>query len=552
MTRHATPRSRALGASLRAALSLAAAVLLGVGASPAAASEPSVTVQVRAPEAVDPEALREALEQDLGVRVEIVRPDAEGEARVLVELDPDGTLRLRVRRDGRPALTRETRPGADRARTTVTVSLLVANLVRDESGDVLALLEPTPEPPAPAPEPPVVVVGPPPLAEAPDAPEPTEPEPPSDRAAPPPRIFAGIDFAPGVGVSTAFGGRERRTLSLGVLGALTGGLDGVGLSSTLDLSLGDVNGVQVAGAWAHGHEVLGGQLAGVAAVAEGRMRGVQVGGAAAIAGPVAGGQLSGVAAVAAGPVHGLQVGGALSLAAGEARGVQLSGLTAVAAGPMRGLQLAPVNVAGDALRGAQLGVLNVAGDTEGAQLGVTNVGGRVRGLQLGLFNVAEEADAAVGLFSVHTRGHSHLRAEVDTNGFLGASFVHRGPVTYSLVSASVEPFLSRPMVALGLGLGARAQLVDVLHLDVEANSHVLLHDRVGQRGPDAMFDLRLLLGWEILDGVALYGGVGFRTHLSDGPEPEMGAPILAFDTGAASSGLRARGWPALYGGVELF
>jgi hypothetical protein len=217
---------------------------------------------------------------------------------------------------------------------------------------------------------------------------------------------------------------------------------------------------------------------------------------------------------------------------------------------MGGLQLAPVNVVGGALSGAQLGVVNVAGEADGVQLGVTNVAGRVRGLQLGLFNVAEEADASIGLFSVNRRGHSHLRAEVDTNGFLGVSFVHRGPVTYSILSAAVEPFISRPIGAFGIGIGARAQLADIFHLDFEAISHVLLDSRLTQEGPDAMFDARVLAGFQLLDGVKIYAGIGFRTHLSQGSDPEIGAPIMAFDN--EGTRLRVRGWPALYGGVELF
>jgi hypothetical protein len=221
------------------ALALAAA-LIALAPRARADGEP-VTIEVRATEAVDAEALRRSLERDLGLRVEIVRPDQEGEARIIVDIAPDGLVRMRVRRDDRPPLERETEPTEDRARTTVTVSLLLSNLVRDESSEVLALLRIAPPPPAPA-EPPVVIVGPEPAPPAP-SPEVAPPPAPTEELVSP---FA-IDFVPLLGFSTAFVGRDRRMVSLGVVGGLSGALDGVGLSSVLDLSLGRVAGVQGAG-----------------------------------------------------------------------------------------------------------------------------------------------------------------------------------------------------------------------------------------------------------------------------------------------------------------
>ena len=94
----------------------------------------AVTLAVRA-DSVDPEVLRRALERDLGVRVELVRDDG---ARVTVDMMNDGVVRLRVRRDDEE-LERQTTASDDPTRNAAAVSLIISNLVRDESGEILAL-----------------------------------------------------------------------------------------------------------------------------------------------------------------------------------------------------------------------------------------------------------------------------------------------------------------------------------------------------------------------------------------------------------------------------
>ena len=526
------------------------------------AGDASVSVWVRDPDAVDPDALQAALEDDLGVRVEIVRPDDAGAARVIVELTGDDRVRLRVRREGAPPLTRETAPDATRAGTTITVSLLLANLVRDESADLLSMLEP---PPA-EPEPPIVVVVP--VEVPPEEPE-VEPEPvvePTPEIAPAPRpwIFAGIDFVPGLGVSTAFLGGERRTLSVGVIGGWTGGIDGVGVSSVLDLSLGTVRGVQAAGVYGHAHEVRGLQVAGVAAGSESRIGGVQAAGVVSVGGRVDGAQFAGVLALSTEDVHGVQLSGVTSLT-GAVHGIQAASVLNVAARGVYGAQLGMINVSADRVRGAQLGLANISGPTsgaqtglvnvatevDGAQLGLVNVAGRVRGVQLGLFNIAERSDAAIGLFSLNTQGAHHLRTEASSAGFLSASYVNRGAVTYSLLTVSVNPFLG-PVGGIGLGFGVRAQPLDVFHLDVEVVAHALFHDRLDRDAVDGLFEARVLGGIHIFDGFTLLLGVGFQTMLTSDPDPpDIATMPIVFDE-TVNRGSRVRGWPSLHAGLEFF
>lgn len=497
-------------------------------------ADEAVTLAVRA-DSVDPEVLRRALERDLGVRVELVRDDG---ARVTVDMMNDGVVRLRVRRDDEE-LERQTTASDDPTRNAAAVSLIISNLVRDESGEILAMLRiETPDAePAPTEEPP---------AEEPVEPEAEEPEALAEQLTPPPapepppappeprRIPFGLDFAPGVGFSSVFGGDARRRFSLGVVGALHGGLDGFGGSSVLDLGIGGVNGVQ---------------LAGVGAIATGPVRGVQGSGVLSVAGGVAGVQL-GTVAISAGDIDGIQ--GSVVGIGGEVSGAQLSviGIN----GGVQGFQASVVGVAAGDVRGAQAGVVNVADNVYGVQLGVINVaGGRVHGAQLGIINISEDADAAIGLVNVHARGRTQLRFTVDTNGLIDANLLHGGRYTHMIVRAGAIPFLSEPKAALGLGFGARAPISDDFHLDFELLASVLLDDDIASGSPDMLYEARVLAGIQLIDELALSVGVAYRLHTTRdaADRVEMGAPVLEHVL-ADNGDFLVRGWPSIIAGVEIF
>jgi len=488
-------------------LLLSVALLASSATAHAQAPNP-LPVHVEDGGSVEAAALREALADDLGVTV--LEASAE-DAQLIVERDSEGTLRLRVRLPGEDERLRAMVSIEDGHEVTLAVALIAANLVRNESSELIALLiasrrvavAPQPEPPEP--EPPVVVFAP--EAELDGGPESElerEPEPePEPQIAPEPEPQItdafGMDFVPGLGSSTAYGADHRRSLSIGVIGGLSGGIDGVALSSVFDIAAGDVNGVQ---------------MAGVLAIA--------------------------------GPVSGLQS-GLVSISAGEFEGLQM-GLVDVA-GPVAGVQMGLVDVAGGDVEGLQLGLLNIAGGVRGAQIGLLNIAaGRVEGAQIGLLNIAEEADASIGLLSVQGRSENHLRLFGETSGLLGAEFVH-GNTTRMILSAASQPFLEAPVAALGVGLGLHIDFDEALHLDVETHARVLLDDRL-QDGPESLMELRVLFGGQLADGFGLYGGIGYQLRWSGRRTPNMRAPIGAHVL--SDSGTQVEAWPTLIAGIELF
>lgn len=505
------------------------------------------------PEGVaDAEALAEALRSELGLEIELDAGDGRGAVRLRIERSASGALRLELTRPDRAPLVRDLDPPTDPRERTVAIALVAANLVRDESVEILALLAVQAPADPEEPEEPAI-----------EAPEP-DPEP---RAPEPERelVPAAIDFAPGLGFSTATFGRDRRHFSFGILGALMGELQGASLDACVDIVLGPMAGLQIAGLVGIAERSYGAQLGGLLALSTEETVGLQLGVLAAVTvrdldvaqlagfgvvgGRMRGGQLGALAAVTMGDVAGFQI-GTVGVAGANLAGVQL-GVVNVVGATGEGLQLGGVNVVSGTMRGAQLGVVNTAGaGAEGLQLGVVNVTtGTHRGVQIGLVNIADDADAGIGLVSIYPHGRTHLRAMGDTGGLLTANLVHGGRVTHSILSVGAQPFQQRAAAVIGLGTGARITFdEDLLHLDIEYLAHVVLDDSVGARGPDFLFELRLLFGVRIIEGFAAIAGISYQLLMQGDPlAGGLGGPV-----GLTTFTPTLSGWPVLTAGVELF
>ncbi len=510
------------------------------------------------PAIADAEELARALEQDLGVAVDVGAAD--GASTVLrIALSESGALRLELTRDGSDPLRREIEP-PEHGERIVTLALIAANLVRDQLTEILALLY-VERAPSAALDPPVAI----------------EEPPVEDDALRLDDVPVAIDFAPAVGFSSGFFGRDRRNVSLGALGALMGELFGLSISGVVDLVLGDASGAQIAGLFALAHGLRGVQIAGGLALTLRDVEGLQIAPASLAGGSVHGAQL-GAVHIVGGRLHGLQIGavdlvheetngvqiGALALSGGYVEGAQIAavnvagewmsgvqiGAVNVSGQRASGVQIGAVNVSGEGMNGLQLGAANIAGgDVEGAQIGAVNVSaGRVRGVQIGVVNIAEDADASIGLVSIHARGRTQIRVGADSGGLLSTNVVHGLRLTHSILSVSTQPFQARPAVLLGLGFGMRATFEESMHFDVDVLSHIVMDERVSNAGPSSMFELRAVFGVQLFDIVGIYAGLGYQLHVERQDEPGgLGGPI-----GLHAFSDSVRGWPVLLGGIELF
>jgi hypothetical protein len=431
--------------------------------------------------AVDAERLRDAIARELGVPVVWQRNSRGGTIavlqvgpRVVVTFDgPDG------RHDGRGIPL-----AADAGQAERDITLLAGNVARDQA----AQFAPPPAPAAP--------------------PRPPTPATPPPVAAGPSPQFVGVDFAPGVGVSTVDRGRSIRSFSLGALGALSGGVKGLAVSGVVDISHGPLCGLQVAGVVNVAADSRGAQIAGTVNVAQ------------------------------------------------HLGGVQIAGVVNSSAGDSTGAQVATVNVAGGRLHGVQIGVVNSsAGDSTGAQVATVNVArGPLHGVQIGVVNYAGDADFQLGLVNINASGRFLLDAWANPETGLLLAGVKHGGAHYHWIYGVGDRVadVARPWAALGVGahmtpskkLFVDLDLIDELELVFRASSTTTNY----YQATTNVYQARVVVGYKLLPQVALFAGPTYNVLVA-APTAPAGAPGYAADLADSSSTI-VRGWPSVALGVE--
>jgi len=236
----------------------------------------------------------------------------------------------------------------------------------------------------------------------------------------------GFDFVPFVGTSSALP-FARRTVSLNLVGGLSGGIEAIELGSALNLTRGHVRGAQ----------------------------------------------LSGAANLITGDVDGLQGAGAVNVTGGASNGAQLAGAANIAVSDGSGLQgSGALNILGGSFDGLQAsGAANiVVGDVSGAQLGVANIaGGRVDGLQLGVVNVAKNSTASIGLMQVMYDGFFELETVGSEEGLVMTGIRHGGDHVYNIYGIGARAGDTAVYPTASLGIGWRHELTD----DIEISADLL-------------------------------------------------------------------------------
>jgi hypothetical protein len=271
---------------------------------------------------VDPERLRDAVARELRSPVTWQRGADGGTlivrqagGRVVVTFDgPDG------RHDGRSIPL-----AGDPAVAERDITLLAGNVARDQTAEFKAV----PPPPGPAQGPPLTAVTP--ASPGPSivaAPLPVVRPSPCDPSGP--RLAIGIDFAPWLGMSAAYPGAVR-SVSLGTLGGLSGGVKGLSVNGVVDVNRGPLCGLQVSGVVNTATDTSGAQIAGVVNVAR------------------------------------------------TFSGIQVAGVVNASRGDSSGIQVGAVNVTTGRVAGVQIGAVNYASDTD-FQFGLVNINasGRLR------------------------------------------------------------------------------------------------------------------------------------------------------------------------------
>jgi hypothetical protein len=464
-----------------------ASTLFGFGVSTARAEQnrPAVTLRIEAQ--LDLAALRDGIARELGQPVTFDPGGAGGT--VVVRRDGTQMKVIFDAADGRHAERSLDVPGNPRD-IEHEVVLLVGNLARDQTAGLFD--------------------GPPPPMAVPPSPAPAEPA-----RVPPDRcnkegttIAAGVDFVPFAGVSSTTAGRSAtRRFSLGVVGALSGGVRGFAVSSVLNIDLSQVCGGEFAGmANVTGGAVFGAQAAGAVNVATGDLRGAQVAGGFNVAGGVR---------------RGAQLAGAVNISAGDTRGAQLAGGVNVSSGTVHGTQIAPVNVA--------------AGDVHGAQIGVVNV-------------TTGSADFVLGVINVIVGGRLLADAWILPETGLMMAGLKNGGAHYHYIYALGTRWDDTQHLWAALGLGAHVTLSERLFADLDLVSHTEILPKSDWQSIE---QVRLVIGVEIMKKVALFGGPTFNVLYARNKAQSDAAPsysALLRETSTAA----VRAWPGAVLGAEFF
>jgi len=503
-------------ARLFAAAVLCLLALLGsrtaLGHEPPAATGLGLYVERATPPGawLDPQALRAAIEAELGASVLLVeRPTPPG---LSVNSRPAGGAAVTFLGPRGRTVERTLLLPAEPSRAVETLALLAASLARDEAAELIAELRarhrPSPPPPRVSPPPPPrPPPAPPPVAAPPDATPVAADAPDLSRYDRVPLVF---EFVPFVGTATGAGRKLLRGVSLGLIGTASDAIDGIEASTLVNLDGDFVRGVQLSG-------------------------GVNV-----VGGPVWGVQLAAGANVARGAVRGGQFSAGVNLAGGGLRGIQVASGFNLAVGPLEGAQFAPVNL--------------TTGDGRGAQFGVVNVAGGTTGLQAGVVNVAEDAEVSLGLINVLWRGRTHLQLWSNESGRSMLGLQHGSRRIHNLYAVGLQRTDTGTRFAVALGLGAHWTLAGRLDLDVDllvGNADTAHFDR---RGVDVggLSQLRALFHLRLLPGVALFAGPTYNVlYGSPSATREVAADPTFGRTFYESADHVVRGWPGLTAGLRL-
>ncbi|MCL2449831.1 MAG: hypothetical protein FWD17_12860, partial [Polyangiaceae bacterium] len=459
-----------------------------------------------------PDALRAAIAEEMGVPV------------VAGTQAPGGTVHV-SQEAGRSVVSFETPAGRREARVidlpvdpdeaARDVALVAVNLARDQAA---AFIHPEPEP-----------------ASAPPAEHHAEARAPraAVAAAEPPACGRPGPFAP-IGFDVVPVPR-RRHISIGVVGTLSSGIDGVAAAPVLNIDR-----------WF----VCGAELAGVVNVANGPVSGVQAAGAVnAATGPLSGLQAAGLINVARRGLSGVQAAGNVNVTSGPLDGLQAAGLVNYAS-ETHGWQVGgAANVTGS-LSGAQIaGVFNVATGIAGAQIAPINIAaGEVHGVQVGVINVSERADFALGVINVATRGRFHADAwALPESGLLLAGVKNGGPHYHYIYGVGLRP--TDPHRAWGaLGIGAHITPLESIFVDVDAIGHEEIANSVAR---NELYEARAVVGYRAARGVSVFAGPTYNVLESRNGAPTGVAPGYA-TTLARTRSEQFRGWVGAAFGVEGF
>lgn len=482
------------------------------------------------------EQVKAQIEMELGRPVAFVRDEP---AALFLRVTAENRLTLRYGRAESDMLERSVDLPEDPLRAAEVIALLIGNVVRDETSELLRSLQQTrePEPSAEA-----LSSGSAPQAEEvrdrgepKNAPRPSEPSgQPRDSIASGQREPSNelIDGRMKLNVSFIHplallpnSERHRLNLELGLLYSRVGAVEGLALNLGV-LSIeehlrglaigmlwnetgGPVRGGSIGALWDSGSGPLFGiGLGGAVAHRKERVEGLHAAGGLAVAGDLKGAQFAGGASIAE-SVSGVSAAGGANVINAHAHGVLVAGGFNVTASGRGVATAGGLNLAGDYNGALVAGGVNIAGRIRGLAIGSVNIIERVEGIQIGAVNIAEEVNGtSIGLVNIAGNGRVQPMVWSSTTLPLHVGMKFVVGYFYSELGWGYSPGNNHH--APEGGAGVHLDLSSVLYVE----SGLLYSDehevRNGLRGLHGDVHYRARVGVRILDSFELFAGAGVR------------------------------------------
>ena len=266
---------------------------------------------------------------------------------------------------------------------------------------------------------------------------------------------------------------------------------------------------------------------------------------------LSGAQGAGVVSYADGDIDGVQVAGVATYCKGNQLGVSAAGVFNGTEKKHDGLQFSGlINLSGGN-EGVQVsGLVNASDDVTGVQIGLINVADDVTGLQLGLINVADSVDGvSFGLVPIVSDGLHEATVWTSDTAYANAGFKLGSKHVYTLLGAGAQQLDGNDYWHFTFGLGGHVPVGD-LWFDIDlVGAHFAAVDEWFD-GKHLVGKLRLMLGYQIAEHFAIYGGpsVNGQVTLEDEMPYEFGIePFRRWREGDTRVGL----WPGFVFGIQI-
>ncbi|XXF80849.1 caspase family protein [Myxococcaceae bacterium GXIMD 01537] len=346
--------------------------------------------------------------------------------------------------------------------------------------------------------------------------------------------FFNLALLPMVQTNSVLDGPVDNSLSVALIAARTGRVDGAALAIGANWASDSVSGAQLSagGNWASG-SVEGTQSSVGLNVAGGSVDGVQ----AAVG-----------ANIARGSVEGAQLGVGLNWAGQGLEGFQGGVAANIVRGELRGVQAGAGLNHAETLRGLQLAIVNVGGDVEGAQIGLINVASKARGLQLGFVNLASEMEGvSFGLVSIVRNGQFHVEAYGSDLMQSNVAVKFGGKRFHTILVGGYGRVDGQRQWSLGMGLGAHCNLSASAFVDTDVMASSFYGPGEAWETYRILSQARLLGGWYPTRYLALIAGPTLNVMTSVDERPVGKVTWLGGPSGRG----RLSFWPGFQLGLRI-